>query len=98
MNPSEAARTVSDEHDLTGRTHALLWENHDLKGRVAELEYELAEDKAELRRHHEDFRMVQGLLSDAEAVIRDNPASTHDGELVLEDLWSIVRSIRSIVG
>lgn len=94
---SEFARRYKNDELLVNflREREALVES--LRQRVAELEYDLREDRAELRRHHDDFRMVSGLASDAEHVIREctHPLNASD---TLDDLHSIVRSIRNIVG
>lgn len=98
MNPSDAARTVTEEHDPLGRLHALLWANRDLERQVAELTADRDRTEHEVQALRDDRHKVRGLLSDAEQVIRSYPVSTPEDEMTVDDLWAILISIRSIVG
>jgi hypothetical protein len=69
----------------------------DLRQIVAEVEYEGNENRAEIRRHHEAFTKVQGLLSDIEGEIF-NAHDPLDADTALDEIAGLVRSIRNIVG
>ena len=82
--------------DLLDVVYSLRDEVADLKQTVAELEYE---NRAEIRRHHEAFTKVQGLLSDIEGDLRwFSGREMTPSDDTLDEWFSIIRSIRNIVG
>lgn len=94
---SEFIRRYKDDELLVNFLREQEQKLDKLRQLVADLNHDRDEDRAELRRHHDDFRMVSGLAADAEHVIREcsDPLDASD---TLDDLHSLVRSIRNIVG